>query len=128
MTTVVVRALRLASVAICLLVAASFLLFVLSQTSTASGHQQEEITGSPVGTVAAAPAPPAGALPATQAPASGHENGVRATLDEVSTALTSPAAGLASSSEWDARAVRLLFALLLYGFGLGYLARLLRVR
>ena len=33
-----------------------------------------------------------------------------------------------SDSEWATRSVRLFFALLVYGFGLGFLARTLRVR
>jgi hypothetical protein len=33
-----------------------------------------------------------------------------------------------SSSEWATRATKLLLALLVYGFGLGFLARLLAVR
>ena len=44
--------------------------------------------------------------------------------------LTSPFSGIvsASSSEWADHGVRLLLALLVYGFGLGFLARALRVR
>ena len=33
-----------------------------------------------------------------------------------------------SNSQWAIRGVRLLLALLVYGFGLGYLARVIRVR
>jgi hypothetical protein len=35
---------------------------------------------------------------------------------------------VSSSSEWTTRSVKLLLALLVYGFGLGYLARVVRVR
>jgi hypothetical protein len=125
MTAVTVKALRLASVAICLIVAASFLLFALSQTSTASGRQQEEVTGRPAATTPSATSAP-GQLSHT--PPAPHENGVRKTIDEIAFEVTSPVGGVSSSSEWSERAVRLLFALLVYGFGLGYLARALRVR
>ncbi len=52
------------------------------------------------------------------------------TIDEASEELTSPFAGLVSgsSSEWVIRGVKLLLALAVYGFGLSYLARVLRVR
>lgn len=111
-----VRLLRLASIVICLIVAASFLVFALNQTSSASGHQREELGET------TAPAAPATAKP--------HENSIHKGLDEASETLTSPFGGIvsASSSEWGNRAVRLILALLVYGFGLGYLARLLRVR
>ena len=51
-------------------------------------------------------------------------------LDEASEQLTSPFAGLVSgsSSEWVIRGVKLLLAFAVYGFGLSYLARVLRVR
>ncbi len=114
MTVLLVRVLRTASIAICLIVIASFLLFAVNQTSTASGHQQEELSGQPAVTHSAG----AGAS---------HESGFRRTLDEVSETLTSPAGGL-SSSEWGERGLRLIFALLVYGFALGFLARTLRVR
>ncbi len=46
-------------------------------------------------------------------------------LDEASNELTSPFEGIvsASESEWASHGVKLLLALLVYGFGLGYLLR-----
>lgn len=118
MTATVVRLLRFASIAICLIVAASFVTFAVGQTKTASGHQQEELT-SPAEQAARAQ---------SKAPAR-HESGVHEALDEVSGQLTSPFAGIVSaSSEWASRGAKLLLALLVYGFGLGYLARVLRVK
>jgi hypothetical protein len=107
--------LRLASIVICLIVIASFLVFAVNQTSSASGHQREELGETP------APA---------QTLAKPHENSIHKGLDEVSETLTSPFGGIVSdaSSEWANRTVRLILALLVYGFGLGYLARLVRVR
>jgi hypothetical protein len=121
----VVRLLRLASIAICLIVLASFVTFAINETKTASGHQQEQITGTPVS---------ATATPSTgkaQPGSSGSNEGtVHRKLDEAAESLTSPFSSLAqgSDSEWASRAVKLLAALLVYGFGLGYLARTLHVR
>ncbi len=104
------KALRAVSVVLCLIVALSTLLFVVNQTSTASGHQQEQLTGNTTNTHAA------------------HVSGLHRTIDEVAEAVTSPVSGLvSSSSEWARHAVRLLFALLVYGFALGYLARVMRL-
>ena len=118
MISVLARVLRLASIVICLIVGASFLTFAIQQTKSASGGQQEALdAGTPTATpVATSPAP--------------HKGAVHKTLDEASEALTSPFSGLVSgsSSEWLARSVELVLALLLYGFGLAYLARILRVR
>jgi len=98
---------------ICLIVAASFLVFAVQQTKTASGHQQAEL----------APTATSGE------PSTRKEGSVHKALDETSSELTSPFAGIvSSSSEWTTRGVRLLAALIVYGFGLGYLARVLRVR
>lgn len=118
MTSAVSKLLRLASVTICLIVAASFVAFAVNQTSTASGQQQEVLNPK---APSASGAPPASA---TQ-----REGGFRKKLDEASETLTSPVSSLTSpSSEWGSRALRLIFALLFYGFALGYLARVLRVR
>lgn len=115
MSTLIVRLLRFASIAICLIVAASFLIFALNQTSSASGHQRE-VLGETVTPENASAKP--------------HENSIHKGIDEASETLTSPFSGIvsASSSEWGSRAVQLILALLVYGFGLGYLARLVRVR
>jgi uncharacterized membrane protein YraQ (UPF0718 family) len=110
-----VKLLRVASLVICAIVVASFVTFVVEQTKTASGHQQEVVrTG----------------IDTPAAHASKHEGSVHKALDEASDELTSPFAGIvsSSSSEWATRGVKLLLALVVYGFGLGYVARVLRVR
>jgi hypothetical protein len=111
----IVRLLRLASLVICAIVIASFALFVVNQSKSASAHQTQEIAG---GSAAVKPA------------TSTHEGSVHKTIDEASEQLTSPFAGVVSgsSSEWVVRGVKLLLALAVYGFGLSYLARVLRVR
>jgi len=116
MSQFLVKVMRAASIGICVMVAVSFLLFALNQTSAASGHQQEELGSK---------APAAQTAPGTKP----RETGLREGIDEVSEALTSPVAGLTSSaSEWGDRGIRLIFALLAYGFVLGYVARVIRVR
>ncbi|MGO9490307.1 MAG: hypothetical protein ACLQBB_14940 [Solirubrobacteraceae bacterium] len=109
----IVRLLRIASLIICLIVIGSFVVFAVGQTKTASGHQQEAI---------------AETTSKTSTPA--HENAVHKALDEASSTFTSPFSGIVSpsSSEWADQGVKLLLALLVYGFGLGYIARVIRVR
>jgi hypothetical protein len=111
------KLLRLASMAACLVVVVSFGIFVIDQTSTASTHQQEEVFGKPASTPSAATS-------------TKSEDGAHRTIDEVANGLTSPFSSITSgsSSEWVIRGVGLLCALIVYGFGLGYLARVIRVR
>jgi hypothetical protein len=114
-----VRLLRLASTVICLIVIASFLIFALDQTNTASTRQQERLA-------AGSPTP----VQTSHAAKPHKQNALKRDIDEVATELTSPFSGLVAgaSGEWGDRATKLLLALLIYGFGLGYLARALRVR
>jgi hypothetical protein len=111
----IVRLLRLASLVICVIVIASFAIFVVNQSKSASAHQTQEIVS---GNATA------------KTVTSTHEGSVHKTIDEASEQLTSPFAGVVSgsSSEWVIRGVKLLLALAVYGFGLSYLARVLRVR
>jgi hypothetical protein len=114
--------LRVASLVICLIVVASFAVFAFDQVSGASIHQQQELNGgSPTTATAGSVGSPA--------PASTHESTLRKTLDEASNALTSPFSGVTSgSSEWAVRGVDVVLALVVYGFGIGFIARVLRVR
>ena len=115
--------LKLASLALCLIVLASFALFVVNRTSTASQHQQQELTGKTT--------KPSGEGQAGFAPDSGGGKGsLRRKIDELSEAITSPFSGVTSGSgsQWLIRSVDLLLALVVYGFGLGFLARAIRVR
>jgi len=119
----VANILRLASVVICVITVASFALFAVSETGTASAHQQRELNGeipyevNAQGTNAVSPT-------------GEHKSSVRRALDEASNTITSPFAGVVTGthSEWTQRGVKLLLALLLYGFGLAFIARLIRVR
>jgi hypothetical protein len=107
--------LRLAAWVICLIVLASFVVFAVNQTSNASTHQQNLVNNGPEG---AKTSPPS------------HKSAVHEALDDTAEALTSPFAGVVSgsSSQWAIHGVRTVLALLVYGFGLGFLARVIRVR
>jgi hypothetical protein len=115
--------LRLGSRIACAIVLVSFALFAIDQAGSASAQQQNEVNES-------APAGTAGAKPKSTATTKKGEGGVREAIDEASSTITSPFAGAVAEvhNEWATRGVRLLLALLVYGFGLGYLARVLRVR
>jgi hypothetical protein len=116
--------LRLASVVICLIVIASFAIFAINQTNSASTHQQEELNG---GAVTTTTSPQTSSSSKTSAP---HESTLHKAIDDASNALTSPFSGITSgwSSQWAIRGVNLLLTLIAYGFGLGFLARVIRVR
>jgi predicted PurR-regulated permease PerM len=116
--------LRLASVVLCLIVIVSFAMFVIDQTGSASAHQQAVVN---------AAAPGSAALPtshATPASKKQDESAARKTIDEASEAITSPFsfATEATSSEWLSRAIGLLLTLFFYGFVLGFITRMIRVR
>lgn len=109
------RLLRLASVVICLIAAAYFLSFAFDQTGSASNHQKAEInTSSEV------------SIPSTVA----KEGSVHKAIDEVFLKLASPFSGATSGSnnEWVIHIVNAVLVLLIYGFGLAFLARLIRLR
>lgn len=124
MLSAIAKLLRLASFVICLIVIASFIVFAANQTKSASNEQQAVIngTGNPQ------PGAPA-STPQTKRPHA-HKNAFHKALDEASDELTSPFSDIfsGSHSEWGTRGGELVLALLLYGFGLGYVARMLRVR
>jgi hypothetical protein len=114
----IVRLLRLASLVICAIVIASFAIFALNQTKTASKQQTEELTNGP-----AVHRNSDGGSSATA-----HESSVHKDIDDAAREFTSPFAGIVSSnSEWLTRGVKLFFALLVYGVGVGFLARALRI-
>jgi hypothetical protein len=112
MANLVVRAIRIASFVICLIVIASFVIFAVGETKSASNQQQESLSG---GSGQVAPQ---------------HKSELHKAIDDASRELTSPFSGIVSSSsgEWAERIVTLAIALAIYGFGLSYLARVLRVR
>jgi predicted PurR-regulated permease PerM len=113
----IARVLRIASVLICLIAIAWFLAFAVNQTSNASNHQTTEINSAP-----------GSAALKTSTSETKNEGDVHKTLDEVFSKLSSPFSGLTSgSSEWTIHLVDTLLVLLIYGFGLAFVARLLRL-
>jgi hypothetical protein len=112
-------ALRLASIVLCLIVGVSFALFVIDRTGNASARQQHEVN-------APNEQPQSGDTTATH----GKQGSARKTIDEVAETVTSPFSGVTEgwSSEWAKRGVLLLLTLVVYGFGLGFVARIMRVR
>jgi hypothetical protein len=118
----IVRSLRFASLVACVIVIASFAIFVVEESKSASSRQTQEITGGPS---ASAPTHRHGS-----ASASSSESSVHKAIDEASEEVTSPFASLVSgsSNEWVIRGVKLLLSLAVYGFGIGFLARVIRVR
>jgi hypothetical protein len=122
--------LRLASVVLCLIVVASFVLFVVDQTGSASAHQQAELSHDATPNALAGPGQqPTGA----EDPGKWHSGSAgspRRTIDEAAEAVTSPFsfATESTSSEWLSRGIALALTLIVYGFGLAFVARLIRVR
>jgi hypothetical protein len=112
----IAKLLRWASFVICLIVIASFTIFVVDQTSAASTHQQEALHG--------------GGVAAGTSSTSKQKSSLHKTIDEASDFFTSPFAGVVSgsNSQWLIHGVKTVLALLVYGFALGYLASVIRVR
>lgn len=118
MFVALVALLRIGSRIACLIVIISFGLFVIDQTSSASTHQQEALNGTNGGPTSKPAARPA------------KEDEAHKAIDEVAGKLTSPFSGITSgsTSQWVIRGVGTLMALLIYGVGIGFLARVLRLR
>jgi hypothetical protein len=114
------RIVRVVSLAICLIAVGWFVGFAVEQSKSASNHQQAELNSS---------TPPAQrtAIGNTQ-PAQSKPGGLRKAIDGAFSTFSSPFSGLTSgmSSQWTLHIVDTLLVLLVYGFGLGFLARRLR--
>ena len=119
MLATLARLLRIASAVICLIVIASFAIFAVGQTNTASNRQQE-VLASPTNSVAASQA----------ASKPVHEDTLHRYIDEASNTITSPFSSITAgySSEWATRGLDVLLVLIVYGLGLGFLARMIAVR
>ncbi|MGH2878025.1 MAG: hypothetical protein ACRDK4_00220 [Solirubrobacteraceae bacterium] len=115
----IARILRLASIVICAIAVLYFAAFALEQTSSASSHQQAEVN---VGA-------PGGGASESNAKQSKQESGVHKAIDEVFAKLASPFSGVLSSSSdaWTIHIVDTLLVLVVYGFGLAFAARLLKL-
>jgi len=108
---VISRAIKLVSLVCCLLVALSFGLFALSQAAGASVHQQTELASG------------SNTVPTPAAPSKPHGQ-PRRFIDGAAKTLTDPFDAIVrSTNPWVDNGVPAVFALLVYGLGLGYLGR-----
>jgi hypothetical protein len=113
--SVLSRLLRLMSFVCCALVVASFAMFARDQAAGASQHQQTELVAGQSPT------------PGVEASAKPHRQ-PRRFIDGAAHTLTAPFAAIVpSSSAWVKQGLPAAFALLVYGIGLGYVARYLTV-
>jgi hypothetical protein len=114
LTGVMSRLLTLAAWICCGLLLCSFALFANDRLAAGSSHQTAEVLGA--------------TAPASPPPRPRPEGQPRRLIDAGAAALRSPFDGLVQSdSAWVRRGLPTLLALIVYGFGLGYLSRLLRV-
>ena len=112
------RILRLASIVICLIALASFVTFAVDEAGKGSSHQQAEVNeAAPAGT----------ATTAAKASSESKKSGLHEAIDKAFSTLSSPFSGITagSTSQWTIHIVDTLLVLLVYGFGLSFLARLL---
>ena len=109
------RPLRLLAIALSLVIAIGFTLFALEDIGRASKQSEHRIAGF----TAANPSP------AGERERERRHSGVREAIDDVNDVLLAPFAGVTANepSRWARRGVPALLGLLVYGFGLGYLAR-----
>lgn len=105
---------RLVSRVICLIVIASFVFFAVDQTRNASQAQQRELAGE--------------STPAKNT-SKERPGTVHKVVDEISDQLTSPFSAVTSGSsdQWVKHGLDLTLSLVIYGFGLSFLARSLRL-
>jgi hypothetical protein len=115
---VIERALRYAAVVCSLLVLVGWGWFAIDETSAASKESQAEIAGQ-IATRTPSPDPDQERA-REKVNSKGHE-----LVDDANDVLLKPFASIAdgSSSKWVRRTVPALLALLVYGFGIGVLAR-----
>ena len=120
----IVRLVGIGSIISCTIVIASFSLFAVNETSAASTHQQQELKAEAI------PSTSTPGAPLSPAQAASHESSIRKAIDEASEWLTSPFAGLTSGShsEWATHSIDLVLGLFVYGFCVGFIRRMVRVR
>jgi hypothetical protein len=112
------RILRLASIAICLIAIASFVTFAVDQAGKGSSHQQAEVNEA---------APASATTTSTDTSTGSKKSSLHEAIDKAFSTLSSPFSGITSgsTSQWAIQIVDTLLVLLVYGFGLSFVARLL---
>jgi hypothetical protein len=114
------RPLRYLAVALSLIIAIGFTLFALEDIGRASKQSERRVAGY----TATSPSP------AGERERERRHSQVREAIDDANDVLLSPFAGVTANetSRWARRGVPALLGLLVYGFGLGYLARWMTAR
>lgn len=107
----------LASRIACLIVIAWFVVFAVGQSSKAATQQSNEVASATKGAVK------------VETPVA-HVSSAKQTLDSATETITKPFSSLTSgvSNAWLLHGELTLLTLLIYGLGLGFVARLVRVR
>jgi hypothetical protein len=125
---VIHRVLVLAAYICCGLVIASFALFARDQFAGASEHQQTQLlAGSDTPTAAAGPTTTSTDTTPSAVQVKAHHGQPRRFIDGAASALTSPfRAALHSDSKWVVEIEGVVLGLLVYGVGLGFVARYVR--
>jgi hypothetical protein len=115
------RPIRYLAITLSLFIAVGFMLFVLDDSRRASNATQNRITE---GSAATSP------TPAGERERERRHGQVREAIDDVNDVLLAPFAGVSddATSRWARRGVPALLGLLVYGFGLGYVARFMTAR
>jgi hypothetical protein len=114
------RPLRLLAIVLSLIVAIGFTLFALEDIGRASEQSEHRVSGF----TAAHPSP------AGERERERRHGQLREAIDDANDVLLAPFAGITAdaTSRWARRGVPALLGLLVYGFGLGYLARWMTAR
>jgi len=116
---VIERTLRTIAIVLSLVVAAGFCMFALDEFKRASGKQRDQLAG-----FEQTDPTPVGERRREQ-----RHSVAREYIDDANDVLLKPFAGVVQSgSRWVQRGVPTVIGLLLYGFGLGYLARFAKGR
>ena len=115
------RPLRLLAIVLSLFVAVGFTLFALEDINRASAQAEGRIAGDYTATSPS---------PAGERERERRHSRPREFIDDVNDVLLAPFAGISdgATDRWERRGYPTLLALLVYGFGLGYLARWMTAR
>ena len=114
------RVLRIVAIAISLVVVASFAWFAIDELNGASARNEAKLSAD----LEVNP------TPAAERQREKDHGALREAIDDADDVIVSPFAGLVSNddSRWTQRGVPALLALLVFGLGLGFLARYTRGR
>ena len=117
--------LRFIAISVCAIVALGFLLFAIDELNAGSQTQQSKIDQSADGKTAVV-VPPAPS-PQDEAIRERQHGKVREAIDDANDVLLTPFSQLVSTSKsnWVTHGVPAVLALLVYGFGIGFLANMM---